>query len=161
MSRGLNLPKPVSIECRPYFSHSLNLSCRSNSFNLASGPIRANLESGGYVFAFYTLYRCGTVILKRYICCKKGALGRLYIHWVHKCIYRTCCIGAENFRMVDIEINAWSSLFLNLETNLILHLYPEKCIKFNQSESRVWSWQIWNCARHLILYTETGVIFKF
>ena len=29
--------------------------------------------------------------------------------------------GAENFRMVDIEINAWSSLFLNIETNLILY----------------------------------------
>ena len=27
--------------------------------------------------------------------------------------------------MVDIEINAWSSLFLNIETNLILYLYPE------------------------------------
>ena len=34
--------------------------------------------------------------------------------------------------MVDIEINAWSSLFLNIETNLILYLYPKKCIKFNQ-----------------------------
>ena len=41
---------------------------------------------------------------------------------------------AENFRMVDFEINARSSLFLNIETNLILYLYPEKCIKFNQSE---------------------------
>ena len=30
---------------------------------------------------------------------------------------------AENFRMVDIEINAWSSLFLNIKTNLILYLY--------------------------------------
>ena len=39
--------------------------------------------------------------------------------------------------MVDIEINAWSTLFLNLETNLILYLYSEKCIKFNQSESRI------------------------
>ena len=37
--------------------------------------------------------------------------------------------------MVDIEINAWSSLFLNLKTNLILYLYPEKCIKLNQSEA--------------------------
>ena len=27
--------------------------------------------------------------------------------------------------MVDVEINAWSSLFLNLETNLILYFYPE------------------------------------
>jgi len=31
---------------------------------------------------------------------------------------------AENFRMVDIMINAWSSLFLNNETNLILYWYP-------------------------------------
>ena len=31
--------------------------------------------------------------------------------------------------MVDIEINAWSSLFLNLETNLILYLYPQKVYK--------------------------------
>ncbi len=30
-----------------------------------------------------------------------------------------------------------TSLFLNIETNLILYLYPEKCIKFNQSESRI------------------------
>ena len=39
----------------------------------------------------------------------------------------------ENFRMVVIEINAWSSLFLIIETNLILYLYHEKCKKFNQS----------------------------
>jgi len=32
--------------------------------------------------------------------------------------------------MVVIEINVLSSLFLNLESNLILYLYPEKCIKF-------------------------------
>ena len=31
--------------------------------------------------------------------------------------------------MVDIEIIAYSSLFLNLGTNLILYLNPEKCIK--------------------------------
>ena len=31
--------------------------------------------------------------------------------------------------MVDIEINARSSLFLNLETNLILYLYPRKVYK--------------------------------
>ena len=45
---------------------------------------------------------------------------------------------AENFRMVDTEINAWSSLFLNIEMNLILYLYYEKCIKFNQSESHIY-----------------------
>ena len=34
--------------------------------------------------------------------------------------------------LVDIEINAWAwfSIFLNMETNLILFLYPKKCIKF-------------------------------
>ena len=46
-------------------------------------------------------------------------------------------LRAENFRMVDIEINVRSSLLHNIETNLILYLYPEKCIKFNQSESRI------------------------
>ena len=29
---------------------------------------------------------------------------------------------AENFRMVDIEIMAWSSLFANLKTNLVFRL---------------------------------------
>ena len=56
---------------------------------------------------------------------------------------------AQTFRMVDIEINAWSSLFLNLETNLIWCLYTEKCIKFNQSEWRIRSREIWNFARHI------------
>ena len=50
---------------------------------------------------------------------------------------------AENFRIVDIKINAWSSLFLNLETNLVLYMYPEKCKEFNQSESRIRSREIW------------------
>ena len=45
-----------------------------------------------------------------------------------------CITRAGNFRTVDIEMTAWSSLFLNLVTNLILYLYPEKCIKFNQSK---------------------------
>ena len=31
---------------------------------------------------------------------------------------------AENFRMVDIENTVWGSPFLNLETNVILQLYP-------------------------------------
>ena len=57
--------------------------------------------------------------------------------------------------MVDIEINAFS-LFLNLETNLILYLYPEKCIKFNQSESRIRSREIRNFARHLRLPYKNG-----
>ena len=47
-------------------------------------------------------------------------------------------VWAENFRMVDIEINAWSSLFY-IETNLVLYLLPIKCIKLNQSESRILS----------------------
>ena len=51
----------------------------------------------------------------------------------------------------NIEINAWSSLFLNIKTNLILYLYPEKCIKFNQSESRLRNLEIWNFAHHLRL----------
>ena len=37
---------------------------------------------------------------------------------------------------------------LNLETNLILYLYPVKCLKFNQSELRIRSWEIKNFARH-------------
>ena len=48
---------------------------------------------------------------------------------------------SENFRMVDIEINDWSPLFLNLKTIVILCLCPEKCIKFNQSELGI---RIWN-----------------
>ena len=40
--------------------------------------------------------------------------------------------------MADIEINPWSSLFIDIETNLILYLYPEKCIKSIQSWSRVY-----------------------
>ena len=44
--------------------------------------------------------------------------------------------------MMDIEINAWSFLLLNFETNLILCLYPEKCIKFNQSEWRIRSREV-------------------
>ena len=39
--------------------------------------------------------------------------------------------------MVDIEINAWSSLYLNIETNLILYLYPEKCIS-STNQSRIY-----------------------
>ena len=38
--------------------------------------------------------------------------------------------------MVDIEIKAWSYLFLNLETkliNLVVLVSLKKCIKFNQS----------------------------
>ena len=58
--------------------------------------------------------------------------------------------------MVDIEITAWSSLFLILETNLILYLYPEKCMKFNQSESRFRSREIWNFALHLRLIYRNG-----
>ena len=65
--------------------------------------------------------------------------------------------------MLDIEINAWSSFFLNLETNLILYLYPEKCIKFNQLESRFRSREIWNFARHFkitIIYGKDSLTLK-
>ena len=66
--------------------------------------------------------------------------------------------------MVDIEINSWSSPFLNLETNLILYMYPEKCIKFNESESRIRSQEIWNFARHaggtLLILKNRFLIFK-
>ena len=41
-----------------------------------------------------------------------------------------CVIWAENFRFVDIEINA--PVFINLEINLIFRLYPKKVYKFNQ-----------------------------
>jgi len=58
--------------------------------------------------------------------------------------------------MVDIEINAWSSLFLNLETNLILYLYSKKCIKTtNQSrESEAGKFEFF--ARHLRLIYRNG-----
>ena len=42
-------------------------------------------------------------------------------------------LRAENFRMVDIGINAWSSLFDNLQNNIILQDYLKsvwKTIKF-------------------------------
>ena len=57
---------------------------------------------------------------------------------------------------MDIEINAWSSFFLNLETSLILYLYPEKCIRFNQSESLIRIREIWNFARHLRFINRNG-----
>ena len=41
-------------------------------------------------------------------------------------------IWAENFRIVDIEINAWSLSFINNKINLISVLYPEKGMQFNQ-----------------------------
>ena len=39
----------------------------------------------------------------------------------------------ENFRIVDIEINAWSPLFINLKINLIFNLYPEIQVSTNHS----------------------------
>lgn len=38
----------------------------------------------------------------------------------------------KNFRIVDIEINAWSLSFINNKINLISVLYPEKGMQFNQ-----------------------------
>ena len=55
--------------------------------------------------------------------------------------------------MMDIEINASN---LNLETNLILYLYHEKCIKFNQLKSLIRSREIWNFARHVRLIYRIG-----
>jgi len=49
---------------------------------------------------------------------------------------KTYLCRAGNFRMMEIKINAWSSLFRNLETNLILYFYPEKYIK-STNQSRV------------------------
>ena len=63
---------------------------------------------------------------------------------------------AGNFRTVDIESKSWSSLFLNLETSLILYLYPEKCIKLNQSEWRIRGREIWIFSRHLRLICRNG-----
>jgi len=50
-----------------------------------------------------------------------------FIWWIKKFLGVFWCSlnWAENFRMMDIKINACSSLFLSLETNLILCLYPE------------------------------------
>ena len=52
------------------------------------------------------------------------SLKLLFINW------------AENFRMLDIEINAWSSLFLNLKTNLILSCILKR-VKNSANQSRV------------------------
>ena len=68
---------------------------------------------------------------------KKYTLDRS--KWVREWSHSENWTRAENFRMVDIEINAWSSLFPIIENNLILYLYPKKCIKFIQSESSIWS----------------------
>ena len=38
-------------------------------------------------------------------------------------------LWAENFRIVDIEINAWSHLFVNIT---FIYIYPRKCLKLNQ-----------------------------
>ena len=36
--------------------------------------------------------------------------------------FQKISIRPENLRMVDIEINAWSFIFVNLQTNLVLRL---------------------------------------
>ena len=45
-------------------------------------------------------------------------------------------IRAENFRIMDIEINAWSSLFANLKTNLVFRFisrdYEMRSLTFEQ-----------------------------
>ena len=62
---------------------------------------------------------------KHYItlCIKWNVILKLIIFFRGK--GRTCFVPgtsrADNFRIVVIEIKAWSSLFLNIETNLILN----------------------------------------
>ena len=57
----------------------------------------------------------------------------------------------ENFRIVNIEINVFSPLCINLKINLIFSSYPEKCIKCNQSEWRaIRNQEIKNFRRHLM-----------
>jgi len=58
--------------------------------------------------------------------------------------------------MVDISRSVLDPICLNLETNLNLYLYCEKCIKFNQSESRIISREIWNLRAIEEYCTETG-----
>ena len=66
---------------------------------------------------------------------KNNASRKFFFIDFHKfckfiCVYPT---RAENFRMVDIGINAWSSLFDNLKINIILQDYLKsvwKTIKF-------------------------------
>ena len=52
-------------------------------------------------------------------------------------VYNINIYRAENFTIVYIEVNAWSSLLVNFKINLILSLYQQKCIELNQS-SVVW-----------------------
>ena len=44
---------------------------------------------------------------------------------------------AENCRIVDTKINAWSSLFLNIVTNLILRLNTETWEELANLKNRV------------------------
>ena len=84
---------------------------------------------------------------------------RSYLRTVVSKVLKNEKSRAENFRMMDIEINGWSSPLLDLETNLILYLYPEKCIKLDKSESCIRSRKIWNFARHLrIIYKKGGTL---
>ena len=52
--------------------------------------------------------------------------------------HKSSQLGAGNFWIVDIEINAWSRSFVNLQINSICIRYPMKsvvCGKNNQSEA--------------------------
>ena len=74
----------------------------------------------------------------------ENIIQKLSLHPIWKCQYFAEIVGkfnlirksafrAENFRMVDIRINAWSSLFDNLKINIILQDYLKsvwKTIKF-------------------------------
>ncbi len=63
----------------------------------------------------------------------KMTTSLLLRHVVSYIMYKTIKSWAENFRMGDIGINAWSSLFDNLKINIILQDYLKsvwKTIKF-------------------------------
>ena len=59
------------------------------------------------------------------------------LDWINVKFWFFLLNRAENFRIVDIEINAWSSHFLNIKTDVILYLYPEKSYN-STNQSRVY-----------------------
>ena len=58
-----------------------------------------------------------------------------YISYYH--LYKQS--RAKNFRIVEIKIYASYPLFINLQIIFILHYFPEKYLKYNQSECRLQS----------------------
>ena len=64
---------------------------------------------------------------------------------------------AENFRIVDFEINHWSPLFINLKINLNFQFVFWKVYKIQPIEWRmqdpeqpIKKQEIWNFTRHLM-----------